>query len=190
MASILLTAPAVEPLVLADAKLYLRVEHDDDDALITALIAAARMHIEMATRRALIAQEWRFILHAWPADGRVILLRAPVREVIAARVYDADNVAHALDIENFVVDPAAAPGVIAFPPWAVAAPGRLLAGIEIDASLGYGDSADDVPAPLVQAIRMLIAHWYEHRAVAAETAHALLPAAVEALIAPYRVLTL
>jgi uncharacterized phiE125 gp8 family phage protein len=42
MAAVLIQGPAIEPLSLADAKLFLRVAHDDDDDLITALISAAR----------------------------------------------------------------------------------------------------------------------------------------------------
>ena len=51
MSAILLTAPAAEPWSVADAKAFLRVEHDDDDAIIAALIAAARNHVEALTRR-------------------------------------------------------------------------------------------------------------------------------------------
>jgi uncharacterized phiE125 gp8 family phage protein len=40
MSSLLLTAPAVEPLSLAEARAFLRVETADDDDLIRALIAA------------------------------------------------------------------------------------------------------------------------------------------------------
>ena len=50
MSAVLLTAPAAEPLSLADAKNFVRVEHDDDDAIITSLIASASNHVEALTR--------------------------------------------------------------------------------------------------------------------------------------------
>jgi uncharacterized phiE125 gp8 family phage protein len=71
MPSILLTAPAAEPLSLAEAKAFLRVEHDDDDGVIAALIAGARLYVEGQTRRALLTQTWRLVLDAWPTSGRI-----------------------------------------------------------------------------------------------------------------------
>jgi hypothetical protein len=59
MSALLLTAPAVEPLSLTEAKAFLRVEHNDDDELIAALAAGSRIHVETQTRRALITQRWR-----------------------------------------------------------------------------------------------------------------------------------
>ena len=59
MSSLLLTAPAIEPLSLAEAKAFLRVETSDDDEVIGALIAGSRIHVEAQTRRALITQSWR-----------------------------------------------------------------------------------------------------------------------------------
>src|SRR5829696_8666709 len=91
MSAILLTRPAVEPVTLADAKAYLRVEHSDDDAVISALIAGARSHIEAQTRRALITQTWRFVRDAWPRDGRIAVVPSPLRQIIAARVYRLDG---------------------------------------------------------------------------------------------------
>jgi uncharacterized phiE125 gp8 family phage protein len=188
MSSILLTAPAVEPLSLAEAKAFLRVEHTDEDDIITALISASRIHVETQTRRALVTQHWRITADAWPVDGRLAVRPAPLRALAAARVYDFNGVAHAVDTESFVVDTGAS--VLAFAPWALPSPGRLAAGIELDLVVGYGDAASDVPEPLRQAIRLLLAHWYENRGLAALGAVTILPATVAALIAPYRMLSL
>jgi len=79
MSSLLLTAPAIEPLSLAEAKAFLRVETSDDDDVIGALIAGARIHVEAQTRRALITQSWRLAIDAWPDDGRLIVLPAPLQ---------------------------------------------------------------------------------------------------------------
>jgi uncharacterized phiE125 gp8 family phage protein len=191
MSSILLTGPSVEPLTLAEAKNYLRVEHDDDDAAVGALIAAARIHIETQTRRALITQTWRFIADAWPSDGRLRLSPAPLQQILAARVYELDGTTVTVDTEAFVIDKAAAPPLIAFMPWSLPTPGRDTGGIELDIKVGYGDAAASVPEPLRQAMRLLIAHWYENRGVAAfGSAMTLLPANIGALLAPYRVLSL
>ena len=43
MPSILLAGPAVEPITLSEAKQFLRLEHNDDDGIITALIAGSRV---------------------------------------------------------------------------------------------------------------------------------------------------
>jgi uncharacterized phiE125 gp8 family phage protein len=188
MPSILLTAPAVEPVSLDETKAYLRVEHHDDDELIAALIAGARIYVEAQTRRALITQSWRLSFDAWPPDGRVLVEPAPLKSLEAARVYDLDGTARAIDTESFALDPASS--ALLFVPWALMQPGRADAGIELDVTAGYGDALTDVPEALRQAIRALVAHWYDNRGVAAGSASALLPATVGALLAPYRVLSL
>jgi uncharacterized phiE125 gp8 family phage protein len=191
MPSILLTGPASEPLTLAEAKAFLRVAHDDDDALIGALIASARLHVETQTRRALITQTWRVVRDRWPADGHLWISPAPLRDVVAARVYDAAGAAITIDPQAFIADGAAAPALVSFAPFALPVPGRDRSGIELDVEVGYGDAASDVPEALRHAIRLLLTHWYENRGVVAlAQSVAELPAAVGALIAPFRVLSL
>jgi uncharacterized phiE125 gp8 family phage protein len=190
MSSFLLTAPAAEPLTLDEARAFLRVDTHDDDEPIAALIVAARLHIEMQTRRALITQDWRLTLDAWPADGRIPVQPGPLRELTAARVYDFSGTATALDLQHFVPDLGACELAVA--PWALMQPTRLAAGIELEVSVGYGDTALDVPEPLRHAVRLLVAHWYENRGliVPGATSLASLPASVAALIAPYRMVSL
>jgi uncharacterized phiE125 gp8 family phage protein len=188
MSAILITGPAAEPLSLAEAKSFLRVEHADDDALIGSFIVAARSHVEALTRCALLAQSWRLVRDAWPRDGRLIARIGPLRAVTAARVFDASGHASAVDVGRFVLDVAA--GVIASPAWSLPPPGRDVAGIELDVEIGFGVTSSEVPEPLRQAVRLLVAHMYDNRGVVAAGGAVLLPAGVAALIAPYRVLSL
>lgn len=191
MSSILLSGPAIEPVSLAEAKAHLRVEHDDSDDTIAALIAGARVHVETQTRRALITQSWRLVRDRWPADGRIEVLPGPLRQLTAVRVYKPDGSTQAIDPAAFAADKASVPAVVAFPPGALPQPGRVVAGIELDVSVGYGDEAEAAPGPLRQAIRILVAHWYENRGlVATGVAGAMLPETAAALLAPYRVMSL
>lgn len=189
MSSMLLTPPATEPWTLDEAKHFLRVEHDDDDAMIASLIAAARGQVEAQTRRCLIAQTWRVVRDAWPEDGRIALRLAPLRNIVAARVFDAAGNASAIDTGRFVLDKTAS--VIASPPWALPQPGRICAGIELDVEVGFGANATDVPSVLRHAARTLVAHWYDNRGLLAIGGNvAMLPGSVNAMIASYRVLSL
>ena len=189
MSSILLTGPAIEPLSLEEAKTFLRVEHDDDDQLIAALIASARMQIEGLGKIALISQDWRVVLDCWPHHGRIAVKPGPLKALNAARVYDSHGQAQAVDTQAFVPD--FGTSAFAFMPWTMRVPGRIASGIELDVTVGFGDAAINVPEPLRQAIRLLVAHWYENRGLIADADKSVvLPSTVAALIAPYRVLSL
>ena len=65
-------------------------------------------------------------------------------------------------------------------------PGKCANGIEIELTAGFGASAADVPAPIAQALLLLVAHWYERRdPIEIGSAAARVPAAVSNLLAPY-----
>jgi uncharacterized phiE125 gp8 family phage protein len=186
MSAILLTPPAAEPLSLGEVKEFLRVEHDADDELIASLTASARGEVELATRRVLVTQTWRIVLHRWPPSGRIVSPASPLRTLEAARVFDADGAADELDSGAFLLDTSSVPGVIAFARTSLPAPGRALAGIALNVTAGYGEAAD-IPAPLLHAIRLLLARAYEQRDRVAPDA---LPDTVMNLIAPFRVVSL
>jgi hypothetical protein len=202
MNAILITPPAAEPVALADAKAWLRIDTNAEDTAISALIAAARQAVEAATRRCLVTQGWRIVLDAWPfvgaADGSLGALRltappallearlplAPLATVSAVRVYDAGGQPQALAAALWRLADAPDKARLVFtaaPP----NPGVVAGGIEIDVVAGYG-AASDVPAALRQAILMLVADWFENRGDADAGGPQNLPKRVTTLVAPYR----
>lgn len=58
--------PAVEPILLADAKNYLKVSFTDDDTLIQSMIVAAREHVEAFTGRSLVNKGYLQTLDSFP----------------------------------------------------------------------------------------------------------------------------
>lgn len=182
-----LTGPIAEPLTLADAKAFLRIDHTAEDGLLAALITAARQAIESASGRILMAQTWRVTRDAWPVSGLILAPLAPVRAVVAARVFTGTAFA-ALPLDVFTLRRDRAPAVIGVDLARAPRPARALGGIELDLSLGYGTAPADVPADLTQAVRLLTAHLYENRD--GTTGAGRLPEPVEALLRPYRLVRL
>ncbi|MDR3373170.1 MAG: head-tail connector protein [Ancalomicrobiaceae bacterium] len=192
MTAALISPPATEPVLLAEAKAHLKVEIADDDDLIGALITAARVHVEAATRRVLITQSWRIYRDDWPDSGEIALPVTPLQSVDEVIVYDSVGEPVTLSAAKYQVDIASIPARLrlkASP--ATVKPGEPLNGIEIDVTAGYGASGVAVPQPLRLAIMVLVARWYEFRdATAIGTVPASVAPGFEALIAPYRVLRL
>lgn len=183
-----IAGPAAEPLTLAEAKAYLRLDADDADALVAALVAAARRMVEAATGRALIHQTWRVVRDVWPPSGVFPLPVAPVAAISAARVRGADGTVLEVADGALRLTAARAPALVHVDLARVPAPGVAAGGIEIDILAGYGPAAADVPEDLVQAVRLVLAHFHEHRDAPGDTMR--LPATVAALLAPYRLVRL
>jgi hypothetical protein len=136
MTSTLIAGPGEEPVTVAEAKAFCRIDGSDEDALVEALIAAARLQVESLTGRALVEQTWR--LTTCPA-GRLVVL--PVIPAIA--VLEAPDGAVLQGDAVLLAEP-------------------LSGEISIDYTAGYG-GATEVPADLKQAVLTLVAYWYENR---------------------------
>ena len=164
----LITAPAVEPVSLAEAKVFLRVDSDltEDDALINMMITAARQHGETLTQRSFITQSWRLTLDGEPC-GPVHLERGPVTAITSIQYLD---MAGALQT---ISNPAA-------PEWAVVLSddsARLAAGfgytwpnvlpqigaVRINYTAGYGPAATDVPQVIRNWMQVRISTAYNNR---------------------------
>lgn len=187
MIPLLVDGPQLEPVSLAEAKGWLRVEGTEEDSLIQALIIAARLMVESEIGLVLLAQNWRIVGDAWP-DGETIPM--PIGRLISiagGRVFAANGAPQSLSPTDFEIVKGEQRDSIR--PLLRPAPGRARGGIEIDVRLGFGEFAAQVPEPLRLAVRQLIAYWFENRGDAAIVERGL-PAPVHALLKPFRRLRL
>jgi uncharacterized phiE125 gp8 family phage protein len=186
MRPMLIGAPAIEPVSLAEAKTWLREDGGDEDQLIQALIVSARLTLEAHTRRFFVTQSWRLVLDAWPGavfTGMSFAIPfAPFQTVFAIRRYDANDVPQIVPAATYRAPAGNECGRVIFKT-APQAPGRSADGIEIDFIAGYGSLASQTPEPLRRAILILAAHWRERRGDDADDA---LPKSVAQLAAPFR----
>lgn len=189
MALVLTSGPATEPVTVAEAKAHLRIDSAAEDLLLASLIITSRLQIEAGLGLALITQVWRETRDALPCNGVIELPLSPVKSVDLVRIVTADGTWSVLPPSAYDVDTASRPARVvraATAVWPI--PGRVANGVEITFTAGFGAHGGDVPAPLKQALLMLVAHWYEHRDPSEiGTAADGIPAQVSALIAPYKV---
>ena len=181
----LIDPPQAEALTLAEAKAHLRLDQNDEDALLLSLIRTAREHLERETGLCLTSQTWRLYLDRWPRDGIIRIARSPVQVIHNVRVYGADGTAVDVSLEDQLLDGEARPARfwLKNPP----AAGRVVNGIEIDFTAGYGEAGTDVPDTLKRAMLMHVAHMFAFRGVVApDQQPAGIPDGYERLTAPFR----
>ncbi|QDV34022.1 head-tail connector protein [Tautonia plasticadhaerens] len=174
------TPPAEEPVTTAEAKAHLRVEVDDDDTLIAALVVAARRLVEARLARALVSQAWDLTLdgfpractqrpgsweRSWSYYGTLTVPLAPLASVSSITYVDAAGEEQTLDPSGYQVV-AGSPGLVV-PAYGTSWPATRSRpeAVTIRFTAGYGDAAD-VPQTLKLAVLLLVSHWYEHREAA------------------------
>jgi hypothetical protein len=72
-------SPLIEPVDLATVKLHLRIDTDDEDTLITSLIAAAREDCEAFQNRAYINQTYELWLDSFPSKDYIEIPLPPLQ---------------------------------------------------------------------------------------------------------------
>lgn len=187
------TPPAVEPLTLAEAKEHLRVDLTLEDALITALIVAAREWTENYCRRSWIVRTLK--LHLDYFEPELLLPRGPVVSVASVEYMSAGALV-ALPPSAYTVDRFSLPARIrpvfggAWPSVASVA----LNGVVVTYDAGYPGTtgappvpAANVPQSVKAAMKLLIGGWFENREHIAESAPAEVPLAVKSLLSALEV---
>jgi uncharacterized phiE125 gp8 family phage protein len=179
-------APIVDPITLADAKSFLRVTIPDEDADITRFITAARSFCEQRTHRPIVAHTCDvFYDRTLNPFGWITLPFAPVQAVTSVTTTDITGLATVVDPATYLVDLASEPARIGLPTavfWPF--PLRAFQAIAVRLVLGY----DQPPEDLLQAMRLMLGHFYENRVAATDAVRGTaqsLPLGVDELLAPY-----
>lgn len=166
MSLIMITAPAVEPISLAEAKAQCKVETDADDALISGMISAARAQAEHKLNRPLITQTWERVLDAFP-EGAILLGLGPVQSIASVKYYDLAGVQQTLDPATYSLDSDSNDRAGYVLPSASAStwPDTLDAAnaLRVRFACGYGASGAAVPPDIIAWIKARVATLYKHR---------------------------
>lgn len=165
------SAPASEPVTLAEAKLYLRVDGSGDDALISDLIVAARMDAEQWMRRSLVTQGWKLTV-ANSSEESLSLPMGPVQAVSQVVARAQDGTARTLASNLYRLEQ----GVL------VLCMMPTEATIEVSYNAGYGH-AGQVPRPIKLGLLSHIAALYDNRG---EAGTGSMAEQSQRLYAPYR----
>jgi len=158
------TQPVEEPVTLDEAKEQLHITHNDEDAYIGGLIAAARIHCEQVARRSFVTRTYTAILDGWPYMTRFELPYPPLLGVTSIKYTDQNGVQATFAASNYWVDGHSQPGRVAIKSTASYPSVTLkeINAVEIAYTAGYG-LALDVPDIYKAAVRLMLAHLYENR---------------------------
>ena len=161
----LVTSPAVAAISLGDAKAYLRITSTAENDIITRIVSASTGYVESALGRSLISTTWRERLECFYGVN-INLQRCPLASVTSILYYDSagDEQTWSSD-EYHVFTPREVNGFVrlgADYTWPVTETARPYP-ITIEYIAGYGDAATAIPAELVQAVYMIVDHWYRYR---------------------------
>ena len=157
----IVTAATAEPLSLEEAKLFLRVDTDADDTLITALISAAREYAEHYTQTTLASVVYEYALDAFPADA-INLPQAASVTVESVKYTDTGGAEQTLDPTAYVLsDYGMTPFIYPLQSW------PTTAAIRNAVRIRYTSEASGVAGTASAAARAamleLVAHFYESR---------------------------
>ena len=168
---------------LINLKNFLKVDTTDDDTLIQALLSTARAYVEDYTGVLCNSGSVTFYAESFKAFR---FSAGPVT-ILGDVNYKTDSTTYTALATTYIgVSFNSIPQRIEFysPPTPYA---NTLERVKVRTTAGYNEAA--VPDPLVQAMRLLVGHWYEQRTqVIVGTITAQIPLGIHALLNPYRIL--
>lgn len=161
----LVTAPTAPVVSLAEAKLHLRLDVDDENPLIAECLDAATDYCESFTHRAFLTQTWDYAIDDFPRGLVIDLPKAPLLSVPSVTYIDQAGATQTWSAGNYTVEAPAGPharqGRIV-PGYNVPYPvtRAVVSAVTVRFVAGYGATASTVPAMIKGCIKEhLRAHY-------------------------------
>jgi uncharacterized phiE125 gp8 family phage protein len=198
----IITPPVGEPITLQECRDHLRIvpfeessssdESHPDDAIVLAMLSAAREWAENFTGLSLAVKTYELALDRFPAD-EIELPMPPLVEILSVTYIDEDETPITIPPLEYVIDNYQMPGWL-IPVRGTDWPTPLEAAnvVKIRYRAGYaveGDASEPPPLPAAARAGILLAlgHLYEHREDSTEKALNSIPMGAQSMLRPLRI---
>ena len=142
-----LVEPASEPITLAQAKNYLRVDFDDDNDLITALIISARLRLEKYAGIAISPRTLQVVAYV---DEFIELPYAPLNNITLVEYWDGSGWV-AMGLGDYYILGTTYKKIY------------MVANNRMEYRFTYTCGYTSVPQPIITALYKLLADLYDYR---------------------------
>lgn len=199
----IVTSPAALAVSVADMKEYLRVDTNNDDDLIQSFIESATEYIKQYIRRSLITETLELTMDGFGAaeydpllklgsgvhTGSYVYLSGygnefdlpfnPIQSITSIKTYDRDNTESTFPSASYELDET---GGRVYLNEGYTWPSNLRhrEAVKVRYVAGYGDASTDIPAPIIQAIKLYVGKMYDCREACE------MPCMCESLLMPYK----
>lgn len=193
----LISTATTEPITLAQAKQHLKMDGiDDDDDLITALIASAREIAERITGRDLVRRQWAYKINEFPAQGALLPLpKAPLASVESVTYIDTSGAEQTLSADVYGVN-ADRTGPYLYLKYNQQWPAVRLQWVAVTVSFTSGypynadaspvDELENMPPGITAAIKVILRDLYDNRGSADKPSAGAEGSTAYNLLATYR----
>lgn len=168
-----ISAPPAEPVSLADAKLWCKVDYTDDDTIIAMIVQAARERAEDITGHAFVQRQLEMRLDSFPDENIIELPFPPLQSVDYIKYIDGDGALQTLtgSPSLWIEDAASRPARIqTLDGGSWPATKTQIAAVRIGFTCGYAPSVGsptdygaNVPNLVKQWMQLRIATFYDNR---------------------------
>ena len=166
----------LQPAVtLSEAQAYLRLEIDDEEPMLSALIRTTTALCETFINQVLIARDFTVDLQCSRNWQRLSV--NPVRSITSIAMLANDGSETSLPAADYEIDVDASGSG-----WVRVTMPAAESRIRVRGTAGLAATQSDVPEPIRQGVLRLVAHMFEQR----DRGGGQVPAAVTALWRPYR----